>query len=154
MGQEKNYMIGEISLIDTNMLAYAYDESEGEKHEICKRLIDGCWRLREKYGISIQNLSEFYVIITKKIENPVPKETAKEIIGDIIEFQNWIVIDYDARTILSAIEINMAYGVHYWDALIAATMREHNIFSIFTEDSDFKNIPWLKVVNPFESMLE
>lgn len=143
-------MSDEICLIDTNILVYAYDESEGKKHEICKRLIDECWRLREKYSISIQNLSEFYVVITKKIEYPVPMETAKEIIGDIIEFQNWVVIDYNAHTIPSAIEINIAYGVHYWDALLAATMRENNIFSIYTEDGDFKNIPWLNVTNPLE----
>jgi len=140
----------EICLIDTNILVYAYDESEGKKHEICKRLIDECWRLREKYSISIQNLSEFYVVITKKIENPVPMEMAKEIIEDIIEFQNWILMDYDPRTILSAIELNMVYKVHYWDALIAATMRENKIFSIYTEDGDFKNIPWLNVINPLE----
>jgi hypothetical protein len=36
--------------------------------EICKGLIDECWRLRKKYSISIQNLSEFYVVITKKKE--------------------------------------------------------------------------------------
>ena len=98
--------------------------------------------MREKYSISIQNLSEFYVVITKKVEKPVPMETAKEIIGDIIEFQNWVVINYDVHTILSAIELNREYEVHYWDALIAATMRENNVFCIYTEDGDFKRIPW------------
>ena len=150
MRREMSCTSDEICLIDTNILVYAYDESEGKKHEICKRLIDECWRLREKYSISIQNLSEFYVVITKKIENPVPMEMAKEIIEDIIEFQNWIVMDYDPRTILSAIELNMVYEVHYWDALIAATMRENKIFRIYTEDGDFKNIPWLNVINPLE----
>ena len=150
MRREMSCTSDEICLIDTNILVYAYDESEGKKHEICKRLIDECWRLRAKYSISIQNLSEFYVVITKKIENPVPMEMAKEIIEDIIEFQNWILMDYDPRTILSAIELNMVYKVHYWDALIAATMRENKIFSIYTEDGDFKNIPWLNVINPLE----
>lgn len=144
-------MNDEICLIDTNILVYAYDKSEGKKHEICKRLIDECWRLQEKYSISIQNLSEFYVVITKKIEYPVPTETAKEIIGDIIEFQNWMVINYDMHTILSAIELNTVYEVHYWDALIATTMRENKIFSIYTEDNDFKKIPWLNVINPLKS---
>lgn len=144
-------MNDEICLIDTNILVYAYDGSEGKKHEICKRLIDECWRLQEKYSISIQNLSEFYVVITKKIEYPVPTETAKEIIGDIIEFQNWMVINYDMHTILSAIELNTVYEVHYWDALIATTMRENKIFSIYTEDGDFKSIPWLNVINPLKS---
>ncbi len=143
-------MSDEICLIDTNILVYAYDESEGKRHEICKRLIDDCWSLKKKYSIAIQNLSEFYVVITKKIEKPVPMEMAKEIIGDIIEFQNWIVLNYDMHTILSAIEINMKYKVHYWDALIAATMRENNIFCVYTENGDFKSISWLKAINPFE----
>ena len=143
-------MSDEIGLIDTNILVYAYDESEGKKHEICKRVIDECWRLKEKYSISLQILSEFYVVITKKIENPVPVKTAKGIIAYIIEFQNWVVINYDACTILSAIGINMTHEVHYWDALLTATMRENNIFCIYTEDGDFKSIPWLKVINPFE----
>jgi predicted nucleic acid-binding protein len=143
-------MNDEICSIDTNILVYAYDVSEGKKHEICKHLIDKSWRLQEKYSISTQNLSEFYVVITKKIENPVPMETAKGLIGDIIAFQNWIVVDYGARTILAAIDINRAYKVHYWDALIAATMRENNIFCIYTENGDFDSIPWLTVINPFE----
>ncbi len=66
-------MNNEICSIDTNILIYAYDKSEGKKHEICKHLMDVCWRLQEKYSISTQNLSEF------------------------------CVVDYDARTILSAI---------------------------------------------------
>jgi len=66
--REMSCMSDEICLIDTNILVYAYDESEGKKHEICKGLIDECWRLRKKYSISIQNLSEFYVVITKKKE--------------------------------------------------------------------------------------
>lgn len=59
-------------------------------------------------------------------------------------------MDYGARTILAAIDINRTYKVHYWDALIAATMRENNIFCIYTENGDFDSIPWLTVINPFE----
>jgi len=143
-------MSDEIWLIDTNILVYAYDRSEGKKHELCKRLVNKCWKLWDKYSISTQILSEFYVVITKKIENPVPMETAKGIIADIIEFQNWIVVDYNARTILSAIDMNIDYGIHYWDALIVATMQANNIFCIYTENGDFESIPWLKVINPFE----
>jgi len=66
-------MSDEICLIDTNILVYAYDKSEGKKHEICERLIDECWKLKE-----------------------------------------------------------------------------NNIFCIYTEDGDFKGIPWLNVINPFE----
>ncbi len=38
--------------------------------------------------------------------------------------------------------------------LIAATMRENNIFSIYTEDDDFESISWLTVINPFEVLVD
>jgi predicted nucleic acid-binding protein len=60
-------------LLDTYLLVYAYDESEGAKHEICKRMGDECWRSARKYSISLQNLAEFYVIMTAKVENHVPE---------------------------------------------------------------------------------
>lgn len=59
-------------------------------------------------------------------------------------------MDYDARTILAAIDVNRTYKVHYWNALIAATMSENNTFCIYTENGDFYSIPWLTVINPFE----
>ena len=68
----------------------------------------------------------------------------------IISFHGWLVIGFNANTVISAIDINMRYGIHYWDALLAATMRENNIFRIYTENGDFESIPWLKVTNPFE----
>jgi predicted nucleic acid-binding protein len=153
MSREQSYMNGEPPLLDTNLLVYAYDESEGAKHEICKRMVDECWRSTRKYSISIQNLSEFYVIMTAKVENPVPEELAKEIVQDIIEFQNWKILEYDAPTILAAIDLSKEFLVQYWDALLAATMKNHGIFRIYTEDRAFALIPWLTVSNPFEAPL-
>jgi len=57
-------------LIDTNMLVYAYDTSEGTKHETAKQLLKQIW---EEGGgvVCVQNLMEFFVVITKKIESPI-----------------------------------------------------------------------------------
>ncbi len=44
-----------------------------------------------------------------------------------------------------AIELIKSFGLLPNDALIAATCRFYNI-SLITFDSDFKNIPWLKVI--------
>jgi predicted nucleic acid-binding protein len=36
-------------------------------------------------------------------------------------------------------------------ALIAATMQENNLKTIYTENiADFKKVPWLNVVNPLK----
>ena len=112
-------MNDELALIDSNLLSYVFDRSEPEKRRICKELVADCWKGKLKYAVSVQNLSEFYVVVTRKIEHPIPEAVAKRFI-------------------------------HYWDALIAATMKENKIFCIYTENGDFKSIPWLKVINPSE----
>ncbi|OQX55378.1 MAG: hypothetical protein B5M53_04280 [Candidatus Cloacimonas sp. 4484_209] len=145
-------MTNKIFLIDTNILVYAYDKSEKEKHEICKNLIIKCWNLNIEYAISLQNLSEFYVITTKKIENPLSIKNAKHIIRDIINFGGWRKINSSPNTVMSAIDITRRYKTHYWDSLLAATMRENNVFCIYTEnEKDLRKIPWLEVINPMTS---
>jgi len=149
---EKIFMNDELALIDSNLLSYVFDKSEPKKKRICGDLVADCWKGKRKYAVSVQNLSEFYVVVTGKIEKPIPKAVARRFIQLIISFQGWSVVNFDSNTVASAIDINLQYGIHYWDALIAATMRENKMFSIYTEDGDFKNIPWLRVINPFEGM--
>lgn len=142
-------MNADISLIDTNILVYAYDRSEREKHPLCRELIKRCWTTEAKHAISIQNLSEFFVIITSKIENPVSVETAEKRVERIIEFSNWVKIKPEIHTISPAIRLCKRYKVHYFDALLAATMKENGVFRIYTENEvDFSKIPWLVVENP------
>jgi predicted nucleic acid-binding protein len=141
-------MSGELALIDSNILTYVFDADEPDKQRMCRELIGDCWNRKQKYAVSVQNLSEFYVVVTSKIKNPIPKKIASQFISSIVKFHNWKVINFDADTVLSAIEINMEYGVHYWDAVLAATMKEHGIFSIYTEDQHFSKIPWLVAMNP------
>lgn len=137
-------------LIDSNILAYVFDQTEPEKQQVCKELIESCWDKNQKFVVSTQNLSEFYVTVTHKFENPVPKKTAKKFITDMIKFRNWKVISFDMNTVLSAIDINTKYGVHYWDAVLAATMKEHGVFSIYTEDRHFSKIRWIETINPMK----
>jgi len=143
-------MSDEIVQIDSNLLVYAVDVSEPAKRRVCKKLLADCWNRKRSYAVSVQNLSEFYVIATSKIENPIPKKEAKKFISLIVSFRNWKVIAPTARTITAAIDLSIEHHVHYWDAVIAATMRENNVFSIYTEDNHFSKIPWLTVANPME----
>ncbi|HIH44754.1 MAG TPA: PIN domain-containing protein [Candidatus Methanoperedenaceae archaeon] len=143
-------MKDKIALIDSNMLSYVFDSGEPEKRRVCSELVADCWRGNRKFAVSIQNLSEFYVIVTRKITNPIPEKTAKRFIELIIDFEGWSVLSSASRTVVSAIDISSEYRINYWDALLAATMRENSVFSIYTEDGDFRKIPWIKVENPFK----
>jgi predicted nucleic acid-binding protein len=65
----------ESRLIDTNVLVYAYDISEKVKRRIARALLDEVW---DQGGgvVTLQNLSEFFVVVTKKVENPTVEGSA------------------------------------------------------------------------------
>ena len=136
-------------LIDTNILVYAYDASEGNKHKASRILLKTVWE--EGGGIvCLQNLMEFFVVITKKVENPISIRDAKTIIEDILKSKNWKIIDRDTDTLLKAIDLAFEYRIHLWDALIVACMKENDIVEIVTENKiDFEKIPEIKVAIPF-----
>lgn len=140
----------EVFLVDTNVLVYAYDKSDSKKHFVANKLLQKCWNREINYAISVQNLAEFFFIVTEKIKN-LELNIAKQIVKDIIRFPNWIVVNYNKETILNAIDIKIMNRNTFWDALIIATMLENSVFNIYTEnEKDFNNIKNITVVNPFK----
>lgn len=138
----------ELQLVDSNILVYAYDSTEGKKYEIAKEFVKEMWT-RENGVLSIQNLAEFYSTVTKKIKNPLEIDKAKQIVLDYID--GFEIIQYDEKTIIGAINTQAIYKISFWDALIVATMEENNLDTIITEnEKDFKKITWIKVINPFK----
>lgn len=142
-------MIAPPALVDTNILCYALDAGEPEKREVAADLLSRCWRSEISLAVSVQNLAEFSVVMSEKVQHPVPDDVVSRFVRDIVSFDGWIVIGYDAGTIMDAVGIRSLYSLHFWDALLAATMKQHNIGTIYTEDSHFKKIPWITVVDPF-----
>ncbi len=136
-------------LIDTNIMVYAYDTSEGTKHETAKRILKEIWE--EGGGIvCVQNLMEFFVVITRKVEYPIEIGEAKTIIEDIIKSDKWRVIDRDVDTFLNAVDLVYRHNAHFWDSVIAACMQENEVTDIVTENkADFENIPDINVIFPF-----
>lgn len=138
-------------LLDTNILVYAFDIAEKEKHKIAKDLLFGLFSKEQPSILSVQNLSEFFVISTKKLPKPIEKIEAQQIIEKIADSKNFKILTFDKNTILSAIDTHIKYSSSYWDSLISETMRDNKIFTIITEnEKDFKKIPWLTVINPFK----
>jgi len=144
-------MVEKVSFIDTNILGYAYKKSNLQKHNIAVKLLRPCWQMKSKFILSTQILGEFFTIITKKGKKPLNPELAQIIITDIIYLPNWKVLSYNEKTVMMALEIVNSFNMPYWDSLIAATMTQHKVSTIYTEnEKDFK-IPWIKVINPFKT---
>lgn len=139
-------MAVENSFIDTNVLVYAYDVSEKAKRQVARALLDKVW---DQGGgvVTLQNLSEFFVAVTEKVQRPISVTSARTIVSDILRSNRWLVIDRQARTIIRAIDLVEHLGTPYWDALIAACMLEHRVSVIVTENErDFKRIPGITVI--------
>lgn len=139
-------------LIDTNVLVYLFDADAPEKRRVSKDLLSACWRSEARYSVSLQNLAEFSVVVTEKVEHPMPVEDVKRFIRDILEFGGWNIIGYGGEAILRAHDIQTRHRVHFRDALLAATMIESGIDTIITEDAHLLRVPGISVTNPYQEL--
>ena len=137
-------------LIDSNILVYAYDRTDTKKNALAVKILDQCWKRETVYAISVQNLAEFFVIITKKVPSPLPVEKAEEIISDICSFSGWRILSYNPETLILAIQLYQKHKKHFWDAILVATMLQSGITQIYSEnESDLKVFDKVVVKNPF-----
>lgn len=141
-------MSGEKTLVDTNLLVYAFQPGEG-RHQKAFVLLDEIMGRKEGV-VSAQNLAEFCSLATEKFRYSMSFEQAKRVLLELSEGME--VISYSEHTVAEALNLCTIHEIHFFDALLVATMQEHGINKIATEnEKDFKKIPWLKVVNPFKA---
>jgi len=138
------------SLIDSNILVYAYDVDEGEKNKTCKKIMKNIVNGNLTVFLSTQNLAEFFVNVSKKISKPLAPLEAKAILTELTSLSNVKIRKIGELTILRAIDLVAKFGISFWDALIVSVMKENEVDVIISENGkDFKKIPGLKVINPF-----
>ncbi|MGB5420985.1 MAG: PIN domain-containing protein [Desulfobacterales bacterium] len=138
-------MSGKVFL-DTNVLIYAYDSDAGEKHTVAAAILRNLWET-ETGIVSVQVLQEFYVNVTRKIPNPLPKPKAREIIQS---YRAWPIELNDIETIFAASEFEERYKLSFWDALIVAAACNANAEKILTEDLNHgQRIEGVFIENPF-----
>ena len=122
-------------LVDSNILIYAHQRKEKTKHPACAELVSTLVD-SDNMVLSIQNLVEFSRILSEKAS--VDKELVRQYIFDLSETSK--VISYTEHTVMYALMISKQYKIHFFDALLAATMQENGISRILTENTkDFRN---------------
>lgn len=138
-------IVPESFLIDSNILVYAYDSSDKVKQQQALAFLRSIAQV--KPIVSIQNLVEFHATVTEKIEHRISIEESKSRVMKMAGV--FSVLIYTPSTLLLAADIQHAHKIHFFDALLVATMKEFGIHTIYTENTkDFTKIPWLNVVNP------
>ncbi len=136
------------ALLDSNVLIYSVDITENEKHVQAKEFIKANLN-GDYFFVSAQNLAEFFYNVTERFESPVSFEKARAALE--IFSTSFTTFSYSPENIVTAGEFQERFHIHFWDALLAATMLENKIFTIFTENvRDFSKIPGIKAINPFK----
>jgi len=133
--------------IDTDILFYAFDRTQGKKHEESKAISKKI-SLGEAEGcVSNQVLSELYNALSIKLNE---KQTPLTIITGILEIDSWKKFKYSAESVAPAARLSQEFEVPFWNALNAQTMLENQVHEIITEDPSFSKIPGIKAFNPFK----
>lgn len=134
--------------VDTNILVYAHDRDAGSRHELAKEVIGQLWE--DKLGIlSTQVLQEFYVTLTRKVHKPIRKPAARKIVQ---RYFSWEVVINNPWIIFQASEIEEAYKISFWDALIVSAAFSEGASVILTEDLNHgQYLEGILIKNPFLS---
>jgi predicted nucleic acid-binding protein len=102
-----------------------------------------------KCFVSNQVLAELFVVLTQKVAKPITKEEASRIVRSFAGSPQWRKLNYDCGTVSRAAMDAAMMKKHFWDVLIAETMRDSGIKRIYTENvGDFKGMGWVEAVNP------
>ena len=98
--------------------------------------------------LSPQILSEFFVVVTRKIPHPLSIAQAERSISNYL--RSWRVYDLTGLIALEAVLAVGKHGMNYWDALVWATARLYQIPVILSEDfTDRAFIQGVRFLNPF-----
>jgi predicted nucleic acid-binding protein len=151
--EEQNAERAEVDavFIDTNILAYAYDESDPKRKKPCERLVRAGFEGEIECYLSNQVLSELFVVLTSRVGKPLTVEKAGVIVKGLIESPKWHKLNYTQASVKQTVEDLTTISASFWDLLLAETMREAGVRKIYSENTeDFKKIPWIEVISPFK----
>lgn len=133
------------AFLDTNVLVYAVDESEPEKRDAARRLLASTDH--GEFVLSAQILSEFYVVATRRLAQPMAEDVAATAVDQLSLLP---VVPIDPALVKNAIELSRSSQVSYWDGLILAAAARGGCRRLLTEDlNDGQTIGSVQIENPF-----
>ena len=140
-------------LIDSNILIYAYSEGSVFHHQ-AEKFLDLILP-EQQFFLSIQNLTEFYAIVTspKRVPKPISEKLAKEKIEFMVTGGYFRIITPSLVTPLTLIELlkkNSVKAPEIFDLQLSAVMIDNNIDTIYTADPKIFRRLGLNAINPLK----
>lgn len=140
--------VNEPALVDTNIVIYAYDPNEAQKHERARALLQ---ELSDagRLVFSAQVFNEFCSVMLRPSN---PAALTLDRIGEILRrlAATGRILPMTEAITLAALAGVSRHGLSFWDALIWAAARENGVKLVYTED--FPSAPEIEGVrfeNPF-----
>lgn len=123
-------------------MVYAYDASAPEKQIRAREVIStGDW------AISTQVMQEFYVVVTRRLDEPLD---AREALGALDDLALGDVVAIDAELVTAAAESSLRNQLSLWDALIVQAAKRARCVEVMTEDLNHGQIiDGVAITNPF-----
>jgi predicted nucleic acid-binding protein len=132
--------------LDTSVLIYAHDISQGAKHDRAAKLVEHLWTTGEGV-LSTQVLQELCINLRRKIARPVSLHDIRRIIEDYL---NWEVFVNTPESVLRALEIEAQHKISFWDALIIQAAESSGAAVLYSEDlASDQTDGAVRIVNPF-----
>ena len=131
---------------DSNILIYAYDTRDSNKQNQAQALLLKGMESQTAV-LSAQVLGEFFVVVTRKIPQPMTSSEAGEVIAELGARE---VVALDFSLVQRAIATQQKYGTSYWDSLIISAAERAGCVRIFSEDLNNGQLyHGIEVQNPF-----
>ncbi len=132
--------------VDTNVLLYAFDDSDPAKRDRSREWLGACW-LRRCGRLSTQVLNEFYANARKRFRDAISAGDAR---AEVRRYQEWAPWQIDHATIETAWAVESRYGLNYWDALMVSAAQHMGCEWLLTEDLQHdQRIDQVRIINPF-----
>ena len=134
-----------LAFFDTNVLVYMHDPRAAYKRDVALQLFRR-HLYSETLVISTQVLQEFYVTISRKLEN-IKSGQARAITA---EYARLNVLTISPQHVLQAIDLQSRHKLSFWDSLILVSARAVGASLLLSEDLAHGRVyDGVRVENPF-----
>ena len=132
--------------VDANIFIYAHDPRDAFKQVRAADWVARLWQERQG-RISIQVLSEYYVVATRKLRPRVAPDRAWDHVRTLMA---WRPYPIDEAVFNRAREIEQRYRLSWWDSLVVGAAQLQDCTILLTEDlQDGAVFGGVTVSNPF-----
>lgn len=139
-------MTGERFGLDTNVLVYMVDTSDAGRRDRAISIVRAA-AASGRCSLSLQNIGEFYVVVTRKGHMPPVRAAAQA--------RDWTrlfrIVEPNAADIQLALGAASSGRLSYWDALLLATLSRSGCSTLLSEDmQDGSMLEGVTVRDPFK----